>query len=345
MDLQGQIGDKAGIFRGIELAHGRLLAVRLPCVVQVCRPVDQPFGRLGLGGHICDIPLQTLKSGDGLAELHALVHVFDGKINGALRNAHSLGACANAGAVQRHHCHLKALPRTSHQISGGYAAVLKDQLRRLAAAESHFVLHLAHGKAGRTGLHDDGRHALQPFLWFGEGENDEYGGAAAAGDEALCAVEHILICVGIIDGGSAGGGRVGAGVRLCQRKGRHLAALGQAGQIFFLLLFCSKLRQNVGRDEMDRQRRRRGHALFGKLGNGNDLLHTSAADAAVFHRHADTGIAVTSHEAECVHGKRMGIVNGGGAWLQLVFRKLTSRLLQQLLGLGERKIHRRLLSQ
>ena len=74
----------------------RLLAVRETVVLVPCRAIDQEAGRVDLGGHVRDHPLDGLERGNGLTELNPLLGVGDGGVKCPLGDPQSLGGDPDA---------------------------------------------------------------------------------------------------------------------------------------------------------------------------------------------------------------------------------------------------------
>ena len=180
---------------GNKFAHAACQAVAL----QPCSTLNQSAGSCGLGCHLSDVPLDALQSSDGLTELDTLVSVLDSQVDSAFSNADSLCADADTCAVQSLHCDLEALVDLAQDVGSGNAAILEDQLSGLGACDTHLVLDLTAGEAGSALLNDESGDAAGALGGVGGSEDHQNAGACAAGDEALGAVQDVLVSLGIID--------------------------------------------------------------------------------------------------------------------------------------------------
>ena len=95
-------------------------------------------------------------------------------------------------------------------------------------------------KPGEVLLHDEGGDAVVALGLVGHGEDHEGVGHVAVGDEALGAVEDVVVALQHGQGLLAGG--VGAGVGLGQAEGADLLAAQQVGQVLALLLLGAVLK-------------------------------------------------------------------------------------------------------
>ena len=77
----------------------------------------------------------------------------------------------------------------------GNDAVLEDQVAGGRAADTHLLLLLTNGEAGEGALHDESGDAVVAGLGVGHGKDNDGAGHSAVGDEALGAVEHIVVCL------------------------------------------------------------------------------------------------------------------------------------------------------
>ena len=186
------------------------------------------------GVHLGQLELGVLELGDTLAELDALLGVLDGLLHGALAQTQSLRGDTDTAAVQRLHGDLEALALLAQHTVLGDDAVLENQVAGGAAADTHLLLMLALSEAGVGLFHDEGGDLLHGTATLvgglaGDGDDDEGIGHVAVGDEALGAVEDVVLAGLVQYSGGLLALRVGTGAGLGQAESTDLLA-GAAGQ-------------------------------------------------------------------------------------------------------------------
>ena len=118
------------------------MAVLLVDLDEARRLVQQRTDTLQLGLHIGEHLRNGREADDRLAELLALLGVFQRLAVGGFTQAHRLRTDTQAGGVhQRHHVFDKAHLAVADQLRGG---VGEDQLARRRALDTHFVLDTAY---------------------------------------------------------------------------------------------------------------------------------------------------------------------------------------------------------
>ena len=144
-------------------------------------------------------------------------------------------------------------------------------------------------------------------LGVGHSEDDHGAGHSAVGDEALGAVEHIVVTLQNSGGLLAGG--VGAGVGLGQAESADLLAAEQVGQILHLLLLGAVLidggaaQRGVGRHDNTS-----GAADLGQLLNAHSVGQHIAAGAAVLLGEVDAHHAQLAHLLDGLHGEALFLI-------------------------------------
>ena len=207
---------------------GRLV-VEAPGHLLHQRPAGEQFC-LAVGQH----GLDQLKLTDGLAELLAFAGVGSGFIQDARGRSAGYGRDVQATAVQHLHRGLEALTRhAADDVGRRHARVVQDHVAGHGAALAHLLVLFAKRQTGRIGRNDEGRNAPSAGA-SGARHQREGAGARRVGDEALGAVEHIVVAVGFSAGLERSG--IGAGVGLGQRKRHDQFAARDPGQVVGLLL-------------------------------------------------------------------------------------------------------------
>ena len=110
----------------------------------------------------------------------------------------------------------------------GHAAVVEDDLGRVAGADAVLLELLALADAGRAGRDDEGRVAAGAELRLDGEHEDVHVGDAAVGDPGLRAVEHPFVLGLVVDGAGLERADVGAGVRLADAEGAELDLVRRA---------------------------------------------------------------------------------------------------------------------
>jgi len=149
------------------------------------------------------------------------------------------------------------------QILRGNRAVLEDQLARLGAAYTHFVLDLAQVEAGGTVLDDESADAAHVLIERRHGEHRVDVRHPGVGDEVLEAIEHIVIA--FADRARAHSAGVRAGVGLRQRKRRQPFSAGQPRDPAALLLVGAGQQDGQRPQLLHAQEQRGGRADLGQL--------------------------------------------------------------------------------
>ena len=177
-------------------------------------------------------------------------------------------------------------------------------------------------------------------MGIGHSEDDEGVGLGRVRDEALRAVEDVVLA-GLIELGDrllAGG--VGAGVRLGQAEGAQLAAGQQVGQILHLLLLRAE-----GIDRIAAQRsvraddNGRGAADLSNLFNGHRVGEVVAALTTILLGERDTQEAVTGQLGDRLFGEALFLVDFLSQGFHFGLRKFAIHLAEHFVFFTQCKIH------
>ncbi len=177
-----------------------------------------------------------------------------------------------------------------------------------------------------------------PGLGIGHGEDHEGLGHSAVGDEALGAVEDVVVA--LQHGGGLLAGGVGTGVGLGQAEGADLLAGQQVRQVLHLLLLGAVLKdggaaqRGVGGDDNGG-----GAAHLGQLLHAHGVGQHIAAGAAVLLGEVDAHHAQLAHLLHGLHGEALFLVDFLGQRLDLVLGELAVHLADHLLFFRQVKIH------
>ena len=132
----------------------------------------QPRG-FDVGGQAGKLKLDSLKLGDGLAELLAFLGVSDGVFERAARHAEHLRADADAALVERFDRHFVTLADFAQHVRLGNAAIFQDQFARGGGADPQLVLLLAHAEARGVALDQERGDPLVAELGIDGRKEDE----------------------------------------------------------------------------------------------------------------------------------------------------------------------------
>ena len=167
---------------------------------------------------------------------------------------------------------------------------------------------LAAGEAGEAALHDERGDAVVARLGVGHSEHDEGVGHGTVGDEALRAVEHVVIAVEHRDGLLTGG--VGTGVGLGQTERADLAAGQEIGEVLLLLLLGAVLKnRRAAEGGVRRDDDRGGAADLRQFLDAHGVGKNVTAGAAVFLREVNAHHAELGHLFDGLHGEALFLID------------------------------------
>ena len=336
--LDGPARDIGGSLGGEQLRHGGVHGIVLVILLLHGSGVHQVLGGLHPGVHIGQLELGVLELAQALAELDTLLGVLDGLVDSALAQAQGLRGDADPAAVQGLHGDREALALFAQQVLLGDDAVLKDQVAGGGAADAHLLLVLAGGEAGEALFHNEGGDAVVALGLVGHGKDHEGVSHVAVGDEALGAVEDVVVALQHRHGLLAGG--IGTGVGLGQAEGADLLAGEQVRQVLALLLLGAVLKDRgaaqggmCGNDDSS------GAADLGQLLHAHGVGQNVAAGAAVLLGEVNTHHPQLGHLLDGLHGEPLFFVDLLGQGLHFVLGEFTVHLPEHLLLVCQMKIH------
>ncbi len=245
------------------------------------------------------------------------------------------GGDARTRAVQGHHRELEALVLLAEEVLGVDLGVVERHGRRVRRPLAHLVLLLVDDDRVVT-TDEEGRDAAVAGVRVGLGVDRVPVGVRAVGDEALLAVEDVLVA--LLDGARAHRRDVGAGARLGEAEGGELRLGGQLAEELGLDL--------VGAAEADR---RGGEAVGAERGldagaaPGQLLLDDAAVEVAQPRPAVLLG-HVGVHETDLV-GLLDDLLRPGAVLVELprdradlLLREVVGQLAQGLLLVGQREV-------
>ena len=185
-----------------------------------------------------------------------------GELEGSSGNAGSQRGDTRAGAIERHHRQLEAVVLLAEEVADGYLGVVEGHRRRVGCPEAHLVLVLVDRHRVVLGDNEGGDAAVSGVL-VGLGVDREPVGVAAVGDEALGAVDHVLVAAP--NRGRAHARDVRAGVGLGQAEGGELGLFREHPQVLLFDPVRAAKQNRCGGELVGADRRRDRCAAPGQL--------------------------------------------------------------------------------
>ena len=219
--------------------------------VEIAREVvDQATQRVRSGGHVGNLHLDGLASGDGLAKRDAVVGASDAHLKHAL--AHAKVGCrnVNAGDGQRVDGHFHALALAAQQVFRVETHVREFQARMACAAAAHHVGHFHQLESRSVHRHQEcGQAGIFIVVRVGDRDDVSILRAVGVGDKPLLAVQQIG-AVFLADGGGVNVGAGAAGLlgkREAREHGLILELVHQLGLDLRRAVFVEDAPIQVGR--------------------------------------------------------------------------------------------------
>src|SRR2546422_188336 len=179
VDLDGLVGDARGHLRGEQLGNGRFHAEARADVLLPSGFAREQARGVNFRGHICEHELDGLEIGDGMAEGHTLLRIFQRFLKRALGNPHGLRGNADAPAVERGERDLVAFALSADSVLDGHFAVGEGKLDAGRGVDAEFLLFFADFEARRAALDHQRGDALFA-LWRGRIYIDDRGVSGTA---------------------------------------------------------------------------------------------------------------------------------------------------------------------
>ncbi len=226
MNLHALVGEPDRDFTGKQLGHAGFAGEA--DVFFIGEPGGlghQKAGGFDFGGHVGEFELDHLKFADWQAELLALLGIFYGGIERALRHAERQSCDRDAAAVENFEAASEAFAFVAEKIFLGDTAIGKDDFGGVAGAQAELVFLFAWFEAGSSLFDDEGADAVRGFRFIGDGHGNADVGVVTVGSESFCAVDDPMIALTFGDGASATG--VGARFGLGKRPCANFFALGK----------------------------------------------------------------------------------------------------------------------
>ena len=216
MDLHGAVGNAERRLRAEQLAH-RGLGARIDAGVDGAGRLHHQCARgHPFGGHVGQHVLYGLELGNAAAELLApqrIVARIAQRHLGQAQHGRAVQQAVDGDAAQRQG---QAPARLADQLGSGHAAAVEHDVAR-ARLTGHGLVAADHLHARCMQVHEEGADlALRAALGRGRGHEHGEVGKRRARDEALAAVQHVVVA--LQHGARLQRARVRAGRCLGQRK-------------------------------------------------------------------------------------------------------------------------------
>ena len=177
---------------------------------------------------------------------------------------------------------LEAVAFLADALPGRHAHVVEHDLAGLVV--DHQVVGGGDLDARRVHVDQEaGDAAAGALLRIGDREHLREIDLVGAGDEALDAVDDVVVAVA--HGGGAHGGGIGAGVGLGLREAAGLLAADDRHQVFVAGAAFERVEDRADRKAEDAEIARRQRGGAGDLAPDDDLRHHAEAEPAEFLRH------------------------------------------------------------
>ena len=231
------------------------------------------------------------------------------------------------------HRDLEALALLAEQVCGRNAAVVERELAGRRAGDAHLRLQPRDGEAGRVRLDEEGGDARMARIRIGLREDGVEVGDAGVGDEALAAVEDVLVAVA--DRGRPHRGRVGAGAGLRERVGGQPLAAREPRQVRLLLRLRAGELEPERAELLDREQEAARRADLRDLLDRDEREQRARARAAVLLVEEETEDLVLAEELDDVPGELVRLVDLGRARGDALARERADELANLALLVGE----------
>ena len=309
------------------------LTFALAVVDQPGRVAHQLLGRLDVDRHVRQHEADRLQRRDRLAERLALHRIAGGLVQRPPRDAHGRGRHGRPRAVKHLHGDQEAVAIVPQPILRRHAHVLQHDLARPGGVLAHLGDRLAAGDARPVALDDERAHASVLGRGIGLGEDDEEAGDRRVGDPGLGAVEDILVA--LAHRGAEDARHIGAGRGLGEGVGRQLSAIGQPGQVAFLLIRAAGQDDRPGREVVEHDGGLNAGAGPGQLLVDDALLQHAQAGAAVRFRDIGADQAGLLRLADDRPRKLIGLIIVLGGREDLLLGEVPRHLADHLLLFGQ----------
>src|SRR5215813_9861638 len=238
VDLHALVGGLERHFVGVIFGHIGLLA-RLFALIEAPRGLidEEPRG-LQFDEHVGQHPLHRLAVGERTAEGRTLLGIGRRHLDVSLGDAERARTVLDAADIEPLLAEAHAFAFRPDPVARRHAHILKHDFPRLVAHHGFIAGPELHAR--RIHVHDEaGNAAARALGAVGRDHELHEIGVTGAGDEALDAVDQVVIAV--VHGGGAHAAGVGAGVGLGLREAGLLLSAQQRQQVLLLHLALQRV--------------------------------------------------------------------------------------------------------
>src|SRR5215813_12439159 len=243
VDLHALVGGFERHFVGVIFGHIGLLA-RLFALIEARRGlVDEEPRGLQFDEHVRQHPLHRLTVGERTAEGRTLLGIGSRHFDASLGDAERTRTVLDAADIEPLLAVAHAFAFRADAVARRHAHIVEHDLPRLVAHHGFIAGPELHTR--RIHIHDEaGNAAARALCAVGRDHELHEIGVTGSCDEALDAVDKVVIAVAHGDGAHAAG--IGAGVGLGLREAGLLLAAQQRQQVFLLHLALERI-ENAAR--------------------------------------------------------------------------------------------------
>ena len=223
-----------GHFAGKKLGHGGFFQAGQASVAQGGGVPDELARGLNLCRCVSQFELHGLMAKNRLTKGPPLFAVGQRGFKRGARHAQGLRGNADAPALQARQGNAQTQAFFADEVFCRHAAVVEDDLRRVAGVLAHLVFNARHCVTWSVGRHDESADALLACSLVGDRHDDGDVAVFATGDELFDAVQHVVVTLQHGRGPQATG--FAAHLRFGQAKrAQHVAARQGFQEAFFLI--------------------------------------------------------------------------------------------------------------
>src|SRR3989442_4110441 len=193
--LDAVLGGPHGDLARVQLGHRGLERRPLPLVFERSGTVRQQARRLDPGCILDELRADALERPDGLAELLPHERIVARRLVRALREPDRERRNANPSRVEHLQRVDESLSLFAQQVERRHAAILEEDLARLARAHPELVLFLAKPEPRGPAFDDEGGNAAVSLAPIGHGHHDHRVAVAAVCDELLRTVDDPAVAL------------------------------------------------------------------------------------------------------------------------------------------------------
>ena len=340
MNLHTLIGATHRNFTGVELRHGRFLRRLHPCIFHRRRTHRQQPCRIQFGGHVGQLPLNSLKFRNCLAELLAFFGILQRTFISSLSDSKRERRNGNTPAIENLHGVDKSVALFAQKVFIRNKTIFENHFGSIAGAQAKLIFFLARTKPFRPLLDHKCREPMRPRRTVGYRDHHHHIRIPAVRDERFCSINDVT--ASCANSCSPCATRIGARGWLGQSPGSNEFARGQFRNVLLLLNFipCHKYMIRPQR-RMCSDNDANGSVHARQLINGGHVFHVAHPGAAILCGENDSQQTELAKFFDGAQRKLAGLVPLHYIGKNFVGGKFAHRLLQMQLFVIELKIQGR----